>query len=369
MTNSIPFLDMKSPYQELKAELDAAYQRVMNSGWYIMGEELEKFEDEFAEYSGAKYCVGVGNGLEALHLLLRAYEIGEGDEVIVPANTYIATWLAISYTGATPVPVEPDSKTYNIDVKKIERAITPRTKAILPVHLYGQPANVLGIQQIAEKHKLITVDDAAQAHGAKYQNKKIGSLFDATGWSFYPGKNLGAFGDAGAITTNNSEIAKRVRILRNYGSEKKYYNDIKGYNSRLDPLQAAFLRVKLQYLDNWNARRSEIAAYYLDAMQNISAIKLPYIPDFAEPSWHLFVIRHPQRERLIEHLKKEGVQTLIHYPLPPHLQPAYEEMGLPEETFPITEAIHREVLSLPIGPHITLAEAKKVVRAIQSFSA
>ena len=368
MTKNIPFLDMKSPYQELKAELDAAYQRVMDSGWYIMGEELEQFEEEFAQYCDAKYCVGVGNGLEALHLILRAYEIGEGDEVIVPANTYIATWLAISYAGAKPVPVEPDAQTYNIDAEKIEAAITPRTRAILAVHLYGQPADFSGIKFIAEKHNLIIIDDAAQAHGAKFQNQKIGSIFDATGWSFYPGKNLGAFGDAGAVTTNDAKIANRVRILRNYGSQKKYYNDIKGYNSRLDPLQAAFLRVKLKHLDNWHARRQEIAAIYLQDLAGTNELTLPYVPAWAKPSWHLFVIRHPARETLADFLKEKGIQTLIHYPVPPHLQPAYQEMNLPENTYPITETIHREVLSIPIGPHISHQEAKYIAATLKEFS-
>ena len=368
MKKNIRFLDMKSPYQELKDELDAAYQRVMESGWYIMGAELEKFEEEFAAYCGAKHCIGVGNGLEALHLLLRAYEIGDGDEVIVPANTYIATWLAITYTGATPVPVEPNEKTYNINLKKIEAAITLKTKAILPVHLYGQPVDVAGIQKIAKKHKLIVIDDAAQAHGAKYKNKKTGSFFDATGWSFYPGKNLGAFGDAGAITTNNAETAKRVRILRNYGSERKYHNDVIGFNSRLDPLQAAFLRVKLKYLDAWNQRRTEIARYYLSALAEHKDIIIPHVPNWAEPAWHLFVIRHPQRDLLAQHLDSKGIQTLIHYPVPPHMQPAYKELSFSRNTYPITETIHREVLSLPIGPHISLDEAKQVVKILQNFS-
>lgn len=365
--SSIPFLNMSEPYQELREELDAAYQRVMESGWYILGKEVDSFEAEFAEYCGVKECVGVGNGLDALHLLLRAAGIGEGDEVIVPANTYIATWLAVSYAGATPVPVEPVEQTYNIDPARIERAITPRTKAIIAVHLYGQPADMDPINDVAVQYGLKVFTDAAQAHGAHYKGRRVGGLCQATGWSFYPGKNLGAFGDAGAVTTNDPELAERVRILRNYGSQKKYYNEIKGYNSRLDPLQAAFLRVKLQHLDKWNNRRREIANHYLTELKGIPTLTLPAIPDWADPAWHVFVVRHPRRDAMQSYLTQKGIGTLIHYPLPPHLQEAYRELGVSKGRFPITEAIHLEVLSLPIGPHLSYAETDQVINAISSF--
>ena len=367
--DKIPFLDMKAPYLELQSELDAAYQRVMASGWYIQGEEVEAFEREFATFCGVKYCIGVGNGLDALHLILRAAGIGAGDEVIVPANTYIATWLAVSYAGAVPVPVEPVEGTYNLDPARIEAAITSRTKAILPVHLYGQPADMDAIQQVAAKHGLRVFDDAAQAHRALYRGRRTGGLCDATGWSFYPGKNLGAFGDAGAVTTNDDELAERLRSLRNYGSKVKYYNEIKGFNSRLDPIQAAFLRVKLKHLDEWNKRRRSIAKCYLDELRGLPGLTLPHVPEWADPCWHLFVLQHPQRDELQKYLAQEGIGTLIHYPVPPHLQPAYREMGFKKGTFPITEAIHRKVLSLPIGPHLATEELAIVIHAIRSYCA
>jgi len=365
--NDIPFLDMKSPYLELRAELDAAYQRVMASGWYILGEEVEAFEQEYADYCGTKYCIGVGNGLEALHLILRASGIGPGDEVIVPSNTYIATWLAVSYAGAIPVPVEPVEATYNLDPERIEAAISPRTKAILPVHLYGQPADMDVINEVADRHRLLVFDDAAQAHGATYRGRQIGGLCAATGWSFYPGKNLGAFGDAGAITTNDDGLAEAVRSLRNYGSKVKYHNEIKGFNSRLDPLQAAFLRVKLDCLDAWNEHRKAVARCYLDGLSDLPNLVLPYMPDWAEPCWHLFVLRHPKRKALQNHLTQAGIGTLIHYPIPPHYQSAYREMGQSEGAFPISEAIHCEVLSLPMGPHLSLDSAEIVIEAIRDF--
>lgn len=364
---NIPFLDMKSPYQELKSELDAVYHRVMESGWYILGEEVKAFERSFASYCGVDHCVGVGNGLEALHIILRAYEIGPGDEVIVPANTYIATWLAISYAGAVPVPVEPDQHTYNLDPNKIEKAITKRTKAILPVHLYGQTADMDPICEIAAQYDLKVIEDAAQAHGSQYKGRRAGSLGHAAGWSFYPGKNLGAFGDAGAITTDDPILADRVRQLRNYGSKVKYINEYKGFNSRLDPLQAAFLQVKLNHLDEWNTRRKEIAKYYLAALADISALTLPAVPDWADPCWHVFVVCHPDRDQLMEHLSQRGIGTLIHYPVPPHLQNAYRELEIKEGVFPITETIHKSVFSLPMGPHLSLDKAKMVVDALHSY--
>jgi dTDP-4-amino-4,6-dideoxygalactose transaminase len=357
----IPFLDLKSPYLELKAELDAAYQRVMESGWYILGEEVEAFEADFAAYCGAKYCIGVGNGLDALYLILRAMEIGSGAEVIVPANTYIATWLAVSYAGALPVPVEPDPHTYNLDPARIEAAITPRTRAILPVHLYGQPADMDPILEIAQRHNLKVIEDAAQAHGARYKGRRAGALGDAAGWSFYPGKNLGALGDAGAVTTNDPDLADRLRVLHNYGSRVKYYNEVKGTNSRLDPLQAAFLRVKLRYLDEWNARRSAIARQYSIGLAEIPGVILPIVPEWTEPAWHLYVIRHRQRAALQEHLQRAGIGTLIHYPVPPHLSGAYQELGLPAGCFPITEELAQTVLSIPMGPHLSTADCASVI--------
>ncbi len=362
----IPFLDMKSPYAELQSELDAAWQRVMRSGWYILGQEVEAFEQEFARYVGAKHCVGMGNGLEALHLILRAYDIGPGDEVIVPSNTYIATWLAVSYAGASLVPVEPVEGTYNLDPARLEAAITPRAKAILVVHLYGQTADMDGINAVAQKHGLKVIEDAAQAHGARYKGKMAGNLGDAAGWSFYPGKNLGALGDAGAVTTNDAALADRLRTLRNYGSKVKYFNLEKGFNSRLDELQAALLRVKLPHLDEWNARRARIAALYLDSLRDTGLV-LPLVPQGMQPCWHLFVVRSKEREALQAHLKAQGIGTMIHYPVPPHLQEAYRELNLPSGSFPLSEAIHREVLSLPIGPHLSMEDAARVVEAVKSF--
>ena len=336
----IPFLNLKAPHEELRQEMRDALERVLNSGWYIHGTEVKQFESEFSSYCQSKYCVGVGNGLEALHLILRAYDIGEGDEVIVPANTYIATWLAVSYSGAKPIPVEPDLKTYNINPKLIESSVTERTKAIIAVHLYGQPADMDEINSIAKKYNLKVIEDAAQAHGAKYKGRSVGSLGDAAGFSFYPGKNLGAIGDGGAVTTDEESLADRVRVLSNYGSKIKYHNEVKGYNSRLDELQAAFLRAKLPVLDEWNKRRQAIAIMYLSQM-DIEGLTLPYVPDWAKPAWHLFVVRSHQRDALQKQLNNAGIGTMIHYPIPPHLQPAYSELGYAPGAFPISEAIHR----------------------------
>ena len=361
----ILFLDLKASYLELKEDLDAAYRRVMESGWYILGQEVEAFEQEFAEYCGAKNCIGVGNGLDALHLILRAMEIGPGDEVIVPANTYIATWLAVTYAGAVPVPVEPDEQTYNIDPALIEAAITPRTRAILPVHLYGQPVDMDPILEIAKRHKLKVIEDAAQAHGARYKGKRTGGLGDAAGFSFYPGKNLGAFGDGGAVTTNDDLLADRILSLRNYGCHVKYYNEVKGFNSRLDELQAAFLRVKLRKLDEWNARRKIVADLYNKGLAEVPDITLPYVSEWAEPVWHLFVIRTSERDQLQKHLADHGIQTMIHYPVPPHKQEAYCEMVL--TALPISEKIHREVLSIPMSPVMTDNEVERVVKALNTI--
>lgn len=348
----VPFLDVGAAYRALKEELDTAYHRVMDSGWYVLGEEVETFEREFAAYCGAHHCIGVGNGLEALHLILRAYGIGAGDEVIVPANTYIATWLAVTATGAAPAPVEPDLRTFNMDPARIEAAITSKTRVILVVHLYGQPANMDPIAKLAAKYGIKIVEDVAQAQGARYRGRRTGILGDAAGFSFYPGKNIGAYGDAGAVLTNDAELADRISVLRNYGSRVKYRNEIKGYNSRLDPLQAAFLRVKLKHLDEWNARRCKVARSYVEKLTNLPGLTLPYVPDWAEPVWHLFVIRHPRRDEFQKYLAENGVQTLIHYPIPPHLSGAYAEMCKKPGDYPLTEEIANTVLSLPIGPQM-----------------
>jgi dTDP-4-amino-4,6-dideoxygalactose transaminase len=315
-----------------------------------------------------KYCIGVDNGLEALHLIIRAYGIGPGDEVIVPANTFVATWLAVTHAGAIPVPVEPDERTYNIDPARIEQAITPRTKAILVVHLYGQPADMDPVNVLAKKHGLRIIEDCAQAHGARYKGRKAGSLGDAAGFSFYPGKNLGAFGDGGAVTTNDPILAERIHVLRNYGSRIKYHNEIVGYNSRLDELQAAFLRVKLSRLDQWNERRRQVAAQYKQGISGLHSLEMPFVPEWAEPVWHLFVVRHAQRDALQKSLNEEGVGTMIHYPVPPHLQPAYAELGYARGAFPIAERIANECLSLPIGPHLDEAATSVVMAALNRYA-
>ena len=360
----VPFLDIRSAYKELQAELDAAYRRVMESGWYVLGEEVDSFEHEFADYCGVKHCIGVGTGLEALHLILRAYDIGPGHEVIVPANTYIATWLAISCSGAIPVPVEPNSQTYNIDPALIAAAITEKTKAIIAVHLYGQPADMLPICEVASKYQLKVIEDAAQAHGATYREKRVGSLGDAAGFSFYPGKNLGAFGDGGAVTTSDPVIAARLKGLRNYGSHVKYYNEIKGFNSRLDPLQAAFLRVKLRKLDEWNDRRRRIADQYLSELADLPDLILPHVPTWADPIWHVFVVRTRTRDLLQKYLKEQGIETLIHYPIQPHMQPAYAELGYTKGEFPMSERLAREMISLPIGPHLAENDLRTVISEV-----
>jgi dTDP-3-amino-3,4,6-trideoxy-alpha-D-glucose transaminase len=364
---NVPFLDLKPAYRELQGELEAAGRRVMESGWYILGEEVEAFEGEFAAYCGAKHCLGVGNGLEALILILRGYDIGPGSEVIVPANTYIATWLAVSAVGGTPVPVEPDSRTHNLDPGQIEAAITSRTRAIIPVHLYGQPAEMEAIRQIGLRHGLKIIEDAAQAHGARYQDRKAGNLGDAAAFSFYPTKNLGALGDAGAIVTNDDELAERVRVLRNYGSRSKYYNEVKGVNSRLDPIQASFLRVKLKHLEAWNARRRKVAQEYLKGCSGCPDLILPKVAAGAEPVWHQFVVRHPRRDQLQGHLNETGVGTLVHYPVPPHLSGAYADAGWNQGDFPATEELARTVLSIPIGPHLGDDAVAFVIRALQTF--
>jgi dTDP-4-amino-4,6-dideoxygalactose transaminase len=361
---TIPFMDLKKGYVELKERLDLAYRRVMESGSYILGQETAGFEDKFALYCGTSHCVGVGNGFDALFLILRGYGIGPGDEVIVPSNTYIATWLAVSQAGAIPVPVEPDPVTRNIDPRRIEAAITGKTKAIIPVHLYGLPADMAPVMELAQRHGLKVIEDNSQAHGALYRGGRTGGRGHAAASSFYPTKNLGCFGDGGAVTTNDPLLAERVRVLRNYGSKVRYQNEALGYNSRLDELQAAFLSEKLPLLDEWNQRRSKIAGIYLRELAKAPSLTLPAVPEGSEPVWHLFVIECASRDGLHESLRAKGIETLIHYPVPPHLSGAYAGMDFRTNSFPLAEKLAGTVLSLPIGPHMTEGAALEVAEGV-----
>jgi dTDP-3-amino-3,4,6-trideoxy-alpha-D-glucose transaminase len=364
-----PFLDLKRATDELRGELDEAYRRVADSGWFVLGPELEAFEREFADYCGARHCVAVGNGLDALYLILRASGIGPGDEVIVPAHTFIATWLAVSATGAVPVGADVDERTFNLDPACAEAAVTPRTAAILPVHLYGQPADVPALAQVARRHGLLLIEDAAQAHGASCHGKRAGNLGQAAAFSFYPAKNLGALGDGGAVTTDDGELAAAVRLLRNYGSREKYVHERQGVNSRLDELQAALLRVKLRHLDKWNARRADLAARYARELAGLPELALPQTPAWASPVWHLYVVRHPRRDALQQHLQRLGVATLIHYPIPPHRSAAYQgQRGPARSFFPVTERLAGEILSLPMSPHHSDQEVAAAVAAIRGFA-
>ena len=362
----IPFLDLKKINSQYEEELIEACKKVIESGWYILGEEVEKFEKEFAKYCDTKYAIGVGSGLDALRLIVRGYKalglFEEGDEIIVPANTYIATLLAISEEKLKPILVEPKLETYLIDPGKIEEKITSRTKAIMVVHLYGQTCEMDEIAKIAKKYNLKIIEDAAQAHGAYYKNKRAGNLGDAAGFSFYPGKNLGALGDGGAVTTNDKELNEVIRALRNYGSNQKYIHDFKGINSRLDEIQAAILRVKLKYLDKENRKRKEMANYYLENIKN-NKIILPSI--VTDSVWHLFVIRSEERDKLQTYLNKNGIQTLIHYPIPPHKQKSYREWQ--NLSFPITEKICSEILSLPISGVQENDSTKYIVDIVNQF--
>jgi dTDP-3-amino-3,4,6-trideoxy-alpha-D-glucose transaminase len=367
-SSTIPFLNVGAATQELEASVLEAIERVVRSGWYIRGEETAKFEGEFAAYVGAQHAVGVGNGLDAIALALQALGIGPGDEVIVPSNTYIATWIAVTHTGARPVGVEPIVGQWNIDPARIEDAITPRTRALVPVHLFGQPANLGELLAVAKRHDLVVVEDAAQAHGARYDGRRIGAHGHAVAWSFYPGKNLGALGDGGAVTTNDPDVADRVRWLGNYGSSQKYVNELLGANSRLDEIQSAVLRVKLQHLDNWNARRANIAQRYAEGLSDIPGLRLPGVAPSREHAWHLYVVDHASRDDLQKHLSTNGIQTLVHYPIPPHLSGAYAPLGLTEGTFPIAEQAAATHLSLPMGPHLSDDEVNRVIDACRSFS-
>jgi len=363
----VPFLDLKAATAELEPEITETLSRVLANGWYVLGPEVEAFEAEFAASVGSQHCIGVGNGLDAIELALLALGIEPGDEVIVPANTYIATWLAVTQIGAIVVPVEPDDRTNNIDPDRIEDAITPRTRAVIAVHLYGQPADMVAIRAITARHGIKLVEDAAQAHGASVQGRPVGSLADASAWSFYPSKNLGAIGDGGAVTTSDRAVAEKVRILRNYGSQTKYVNEALGVNSRLDEIQAAVLRIKLPRLSTWNLRRQAIAERYSDELQDVP-LRLPASDGRGRHVWHVFVVRTNERDALQRHLTARGVQTLIHYPTPPHLQQAYAHLRLRPGTFPISESIHRECLSLPIGPHLAREQVDDVIAAVRSFS-
>lgn len=364
---AVPFLDLAAAYQELKPGIDAAVHRVLSSGWYVGGVENERFEAQFAAYCGAEAAVGVANGLDALHLTLRALGIGAGDEVIVASNSYIATVLAVSLVGAKPVLIEPDPATSNLDPSRIESAINSRTKAILPTHMYGNPADLDGILSVARKHNLNVIEDAAQAHGARYRGDRIGAASDAVCWSFYPSKNLGALGDAGAVTSNDRKLIDRIRTLGNYGSSERYVNDVQGVNSRLDPLQAAVLSVKLDHLDEWNKRRADIAQRYMTGLADCG-ISLPTVAEGAESAWHLFVVHSPARDALRRALELQSIATQVHYPIPPHLQRAYVELGFGAGSFPIAERLAAEALSLPIGPHLSRDQADRVVDTVRAIT-
>jgi dTDP-4-amino-4,6-dideoxygalactose transaminase len=362
----VPFLDLYTVNDRHRRALHQALERVLDSGWLVLGREVEQFEAEFAEYCGVAHCVGVANGLEALRLVLEAWGIGAGDEVIVPSNTYIATFLAVTALGARPVPVEPDPGTCNLDPERVAAGIGPRTRAILPVHLYGQPVEMEPLLQLAQRHGLKVLEDCAQAQGARYRGRRTGSLGDAAGFSFYPGKNFGALGDAGAVTTNDPALAERIAVLRNYGSRVKYRNELPGYNSRLDELQAAFLREKLPFLDQENAARREVAARYTRGL-NGSGLQLPVVAEGMDPVWHQYVVRTPHRDELQAALTARGIGTLIHYPIPPHRQAAYREWDFSRRSFPISEQLAEEVLSLPMGPHLTTVEIDEVITACRAF--
>lgn len=358
----VPFLDLGATYRELKREIDSAVSRVLENGWYVGGQELVRFETAFARYCESAHCVGVGNGLDALVLGLRALGVGPGDEVIVPSNTYIATWLAVSAVGGVPVPVESDTSSYTLEASGVAAAITRKTRAIIPVHLYGMPADIENIVQVARRHGIGVLEDAAQAHGARFAGRRIGAHGDIVAWSFYPGKNLGAFGDAGAVTTDSEVMAERVRILGNYGSQRKYYNKVKGVNSRLDPLQAAVLVEKLAVLDEWNRRRQLVADRYIHDLAGTD-LELPVRVPGRTSVWHLFVVRHGLRDRLQEELAQRGVETMIHYPVAPFDQEAYAG-ELDATAFPRASSIARNCLSLPIGPHLSEREQEYVVESV-----
>lgn len=365
-TYMVAYSDLTYIHNEIRDEVDQAVRRVLDSNWFILGQEVDRFEEEYAEYCGVKHCIGVGNGLDALHLILAAYGIGPGDEVIVPANTFIATALAVSYCGATPVFVDADPDTLLLDISQLESRITSRTKAIMAVHLYGRTAEIGLIREIADRHHLKVIEDAAQAHGAVLDGKRTGNLADAAGFSFYPGKNLGAFGDAGAVTTNDGKLAEKIRALRNYGSEEKYKHIYQGFNSRLDEIQAAILRVKLRYLEEWSRQRQEIAAYYLEQIRN-DKLKLPKAPKTESHVWHIFPVFTEEREKFICHLENCGVKSLIHYPIPVHLQEGYRDLGYHRGDFPVAERLAEQEVSIPLWVGMTEQDKEQVVSALNCF--
>lgn len=363
---NIPLLDLVAQYHSIKDELDRAVLDVFESGRFILGSNVASLEQEIADYIGVKHAIGVASGTDALIIALRALGVGSGDEVIVPAYSFFATAGVVLTVGARPVFVDVNPETYLIDISQIEAAITPRTKAIIPVHLYGQPADMDPICEIAEKNGLKVFEDNAQAQGARYKGRVTGSLGHAAAHSFYPGKNLGALGEAGAVTTDDADVAEKVRVLRNYGSEVKYHNKYKGFNCRIDELQAAFLRVKLRHLDQWNEKRRVRAEQYMNGLASCPDVTLPFVPAWAVPVWHQFVIRHPDRDALLQRLKSADIGALIHYPIPPHLSQAYADMGLGPGTYPGAEELARTVLSLPMGPHLTEDDAAVVVKHIHA---
>ncbi|WP_297423385.1 DegT/DnrJ/EryC1/StrS aminotransferase family protein [Clostridium sp.] len=363
---NIPFVSFEPMHKEIESEILNKFKEVYQRNWFIQGEEVKKFEEDFAEFCDSKYCIGCGNGLDALYLILRAYDIGQGDEVIVPSNTYIATALAVSYTGATPIFVEPDLVSYNINSELIEKAITDKTKAIMAVHLYGQPADMDKINSIAKKYNLKVIEDSAQAHGALYKGKKVGGLGDAAGFSFYPGKNLGALGDGGAVVTNDKELADKMRAIANYGSDKKYHHIYKGTNSRLDEVQAAFLRIKLKNLEKWNEDRAKTAQKYINGINDTKVIK-PVEMNCSKHVWHLFVIRTEKRDKLQDYLNKQGIGTTIHYPIPMHLQNAYADLSHKKGDLPIAEKISGEVLSIPMWYGMKNEEVQYVIDTINRW--
>jgi dTDP-4-amino-4,6-dideoxygalactose transaminase len=364
----VPFVSFEKVNKQIKREILEAFEQFFDKAWYILGDKVKQFEQEYAAFNQVNYCVGVSNGLDALHIALHSLNIGTGDEVIVPSNTYIATVLAVSYVGATPVFVEPNINTYNIDASKIEAVITSKTKAIMPVHLYGQACEMGSIMAVAEKHNLFVIEDNAQAQGASFKNKPTGSFGHINGTSFYPGKNLGALGDAGAITTNDVALVQKAAVLRNYGSQKKYYNEVIGYNMRLDECQATFLSIKLKYLDEWTKQRHQIAEQYNNALKGIGDLILPHVEQDATHVYHLYVVRTKQRNALQEYLTNNGIGTLIHYPIPPHLQEAYAALGFKKGDFPIAEEIADTCLSLPMWPGMTPAEIQIVAESIKQFN-
>ena len=362
----IPFLDLSASYFELQNELENAVLNCARSGQYVGGDALESFENDFKNFVNSSYCIGVANGFDALVLSLKVLGVEQGDEVIVPSNTFIATWLAVTQCGAIPVPVEPNVDTYNIDTSLIEAKINNRTKVIIPVHLYGQPADIDEILKLAKSYNLNVVEDAAQAHGASYKGQKIGGHGDLVTWSFYPGKNLGALGDGGAVTTNNKELAKKLKLFRNYGSQERYVHSVLGLNSRLDPVQAAVLSVKLKHLTDWNKRRVRIATIYNEEFRDLPVI-LPSVKAYNDPVWHLYCIRIKNRDKFQEKLSLLGIQTLIHYPIPPHLQDAYRFLNLGINSFPLAESFASEIISLPIGPSLLQSQVDYVVEGVKSL--